>query len=102
MMISIQGYDFEIDVNDWSDSSAGEECACRLDTWLRTLNQEAVREIHQWLLEESDEPPPKHLENVAECFDKMDAIFLEVTAHWKSHPETGHNFFLKAEDSLPW
>lgn len=93
MIISAHGFDFEVDVNDWSDAKSAEECVSRLDAWLSAQTAKDVEAIHShfatpehWELDE-----PRAAEK---CSSEMGRIWLDVTRDWHRRPDGGHNFEL--------
>lgn len=93
MFITAHGFDFEVDVNDWSDTKSAEECVSRLDAWLSAQTAKDVQAIHNhfktpehW---ELDEPPAAE-----RCSTEMGRIWLDVTSDWYRRPDGGHNFEL--------
>ena len=91
MIISAHGFNFEVDVNDWSDAKSAEECVSHLDAWLSAQTAKDVKAIHSHFATpehwELDETPA-----AAAVSSEMGRIWLDVTANWHQRPDNGHNF----------
>lgn len=91
MIISVHGFDFAVDVSDWTDTASAESCVDRLSQWLSAQPASDVKAMHQHY----SQPEYWELEETAAASAvsaAMGQIWLDVTADWHSRPDSGHNF----------
>jgi hypothetical protein len=82
--ITVHGYEFIIDTDDWSDETGRSIAEGVLEERLCALTPEQAAQLHADLLDLADELPPL-------ARDISRAAFEAGTAGWWRKPTSGHN-----------